>query len=147
MTLQAPLGSNFRFCGVTATLVSIVSLPERKGLATSPHVVRPRRREAKPMKNALEEIAIDVFDELRRRHAGFCNCSQCRDDVITAALNKIRPRYISGSPLGSAVTRVALSHRQARAELAVVMLDAMRLVGAHPRHQETRARAGAEIRH
>jgi hypothetical protein len=86
------------------------------------------------MKNALEEIANDVFDQLRRRHAGFCDCLQCSDDVITAALNKIRPRYISGSPIGSAVTRVALSHRQVRAELAVVMLDAMRLVSARPRH-------------
>ncbi len=99
------------------------------------------------MKNALEEIANDVFAELRRRHAGFCNCAQCRDDVITAALNKIRPRYISGSPLGSAVTRVALSHRQARAELAVVMLDAMRLVGAHPRHSAAGVEAGAATRH
>lgn len=87
------------------------------------------------MKNALEEIANDVLSELCRRHAGFCMCAQCHDDVITATLNKIRPRYISGSPIGSAVTRVALSHRQARAELAVVMLDAMRLVSAHPRHE------------
>ena len=86
------------------------------------------------MKNALEEIANDVFDQLRQRRAGFCDCPQCGDDVITAALNKIRPRYISGSPIGSAVTRVALSHRQIRAELAVVMLDAMRLVSARPRH-------------
>ena len=94
------------------------------------------------MKNALEEIASDVFDELRRRHAGFCMCLQCRDDVITAALNKIRPRYISGSPIGSAVTRVALSHRQARAELAVVMLDAMRLVSARPRHEAVGSSGG-----
>lgn len=94
------------------------------------------------MKNALEEIADEVFDELRARHAVFCPCSQCRDDAITAALNKIRPRYISGSPIGSAVTRVALSHRQARAELAVVMLEAMRIVSARPRHKSVGSRGG-----
>ena len=87
------------------------------------------------MKNALEEIAADVFEQLRRRNAGFCACPQCRDDAITHALNKIRPRYISGSSVGSAVTRVALSQWQVRAELSVVMIDAMRRVHAHPRHE------------
>jgi hypothetical protein len=91
------------------------------------------------MKNALEEIAGEVFLQLRKRDAGFCTCTQCRDDVITHALNKIRPRYISGSPVGSAVTRVALDHWQARAELSVVTLDAMRRVARAPRHAPPRA--------
>jgi hypothetical protein len=86
------------------------------------------------MKNALEEIADEVFEQLRQRRAGFCDCPQCRDDAITRALNQIRPRYISGSPIGSAVTRVALSLRQARAEMSVVMLEAMAVVSAKPRH-------------
>lgn len=86
------------------------------------------------MKNALEEIAEEAFEQLRDRDAGFCHCAQCRDDVITRALNQIRPRYISGSPVGSAVTRVALSYFQARAEMSVVMLDAMRMVRNRPRH-------------
>ena len=89
------------------------------------------------MKNALEEIADDVFEQLRCRHAEFCDCAKCRDDAITRALNKIRPRYISGSPMGSAVTRVALSQRQAQAEMSVVMLEAMKVVRANPRHPET----------
>jgi len=86
------------------------------------------------MHNALEEVVGEVFDGLSRAHAHFCHCAQCRDDVITRALNQARPRYISGSLIGSAVTRVALSHEQARAELAVLVLDAMRLVAARPRH-------------
>lgn len=86
------------------------------------------------MKNALEEIAGEVFEQLRLRVAGFCTCSQCRDDVITHALNKIRPRYISGSLVGSAVTRVALDQWQARAELSVVTIEAMRRVARAPRH-------------
>ncbi len=89
------------------------------------------------MKNALEEIADEVFEQLRSRNAGFCDCLQCRDDAITHALNKIRPRYISGSPIGSAVTRVALSQLQVRAEMSVVLLDAMRRVQARPRHLGT----------
>jgi competence protein ComFB len=86
------------------------------------------------MHNALEEVVGEVFDQLARARAEFCSCTQCRDDVITHALNQARPRYISGSLIGSAVTRVALSHEQARAELAVLVLDAMRRVTARPRH-------------
>ena len=86
------------------------------------------------MKNALEETVSDVFTRLKRDDATFCTCLQCHDDVITRALNKARPRYISGSPVGSAVTRVALSHEQARAEIAVILLEAMRLVRDNPRH-------------
>ena len=87
------------------------------------------------MRNAIEEIADEVFDTLRAGDAAFCICPQCRGDVITHALNKIRPRYVSGISVGSAVTRVALSHHQARTELTVIMIEAMRLVQAKPRHE------------
>lgn len=86
------------------------------------------------MRNALEEITDEEFTRLRALDAEFCACAQCRDDVITRALNKIRPRYVSGAPIGAAVTRAALAHHQVRTELAVVLLDAMRVVRAQPRH-------------
>jgi Late competence development protein ComFB len=86
------------------------------------------------MHNALEEVVEEVFEQLSQGRARICPCAQCRDDVITHALNQARPRYISGSLIGSAVTRVALSHGPARAELAVLVLDAMRRVAARPRH-------------
>lgn len=94
------------------------------------------------MKNALEEIVADVFESLRARDASFCDCAQCRDDVITHTLNKARPRYISGSLIGSAVTRVALSHDQARAELSVLVMEAMRRVAENPRHPPVAAPRG-----
>ena len=93
-----------------------------------------RRCTARAMKNALEELVADVFGQLLRRDATFCTCPQCFDDVVTRTLNQARPRYISSSPVGSAVTRVALSHEQAKAEIAVLVFEAMRLVREHPRH-------------
>lgn len=86
------------------------------------------------MQNLLEEAVVEVFEQLRSMEAGYCHCTQCHDDVLTHALNKARPRYISGSLVGSAVTRVALSHEQARAEIAVLVLEAMRRVQRNPRH-------------
>jgi hypothetical protein len=86
------------------------------------------------MKNALEETVGDIYAELLRKHsAEFCACPQCRDDVVVHALNHARPRYV-GSQIGAAVTRVNLAHNQARAEIAVLVLDAMKRVRANPRH-------------
>ena len=86
------------------------------------------------MKNVLEEAVGEIFEQLRDHEAGFCACEQCHDDVVTHALNKARPRYISGSAVGSAVTRVSLAQEQARAEIAVLVLEAMRRVQRNPRH-------------
>jgi hypothetical protein len=86
------------------------------------------------MINVLEESVHEIFAKLRELEAGYCHCPQCRDDVITHALNHARPRYISGSGVGSAVTRVSLSRDQAQAEMAVIVLEAMRRVQRNPRH-------------
>ena len=86
------------------------------------------------MKNALEELVLDVYRQLKARHEEFCSCERCHDDVIAQTLNKARPRYIGGSPLGAAVTRVSLSGDQARAEISVLVFEAMRRVNQNPRH-------------
>jgi len=86
------------------------------------------------MQNVLEESVFEVFLRLRDQEAGYCHCPHCQDDVITHALNNARPRYISGQGIGSAVTRVKLSRDQAQAEVAVIVLEAMRRVQRNPRH-------------
>lgn len=86
------------------------------------------------MKNALEDVVSEIYTQLRIREAIYCACPQCQDDVVTHSLNNARPRYTTGSSIGGSVTRVSLSHEQARAELTVLVYDAMRLVAAHPRH-------------
>jgi len=84
--------------------------------------------------NALEEAVRATYDAMRSADATFCGCDRCRDDVMTLALNHARPRYMVGDPLGAAVTRVALERRQLRAELSVIVLDAMRRVAQAPHH-------------
>jgi competence protein ComFB len=86
------------------------------------------------MLNAIEEVISSVYADLLKTHAEFCSCERCRDDVQTMALNQAKPRYVVGDPLGAAVTRVALSQDQIRAEIAVIVFEAMRKVSQIPRH-------------
>ena len=86
------------------------------------------------MINLIEEALDQQHEVLRQRVAGYCGCTQCKDDVMTLALNQIRPRYTSGARRGSVVTRAELQGDQARAEIMVVVLDSMRRVAAAPRH-------------
>ncbi|HVE79416.1 MAG TPA: late competence development ComFB family protein [Gemmatimonadaceae bacterium] len=87
------------------------------------------------MQNVLEEVIASLVDELRAGRGDVCACSRCRDDMISLALNHVRPRYVSGAPaVGAAVTRVDLARDQARAQLLVVVLDAIKRVANNPRH-------------
>jgi competence protein ComFB len=95
------------------------------------------------MKNALEGPLRSIYADLRRKNPQFCDCAQCQDDVLALALNNTKPRYVSGNPpLGEVVTGVQLSLDQARAELTVLLFDAMRRVAASPRHEEGAAPHG-----
>jgi Late competence development protein ComFB len=95
------------------------------------------------MQNALEEAVRATYDSLRSADPAFCGCARCRDDVMTLVLNQARPRYVVGDPLGAAVTRVALDRRQMRAELSVIVLDAMRRVAQAPHHSREVDRGSA----
>jgi len=87
------------------------------------------------MKNALEPMVRQIHRELLQKHAEFCPCAHCFADVVSLALNKIRPRYVSQfSPIGEIVTDVQLTYDQSRAELTVLVFEAMRVVSQSPRH-------------
>lgn len=87
------------------------------------------------MRNVLEDAIKSVYAALRRAHPDFCACPQCQSDVLTMALNHTKPRYVSDNPpLGAAVTNVMLAQDASRAELTVIVFEAMRKVAASPRH-------------
>ena len=87
------------------------------------------------MKNALEGAVKSIHRELMRKHPEFCSCARCEDDVLALALNQTKPRYVSESAtIGNVVTGVHLSYDQLRAELTVLVFDAMRRVASSPRH-------------
>ena len=85
------------------------------------------------MKNASEAAVRSVYESLRKRYAEYCTCARCQEDVISLALNHTKPRYVT-EPIGEVITGVNLSYDQMRAELTVIVFDAMRKVAANPRH-------------
>jgi competence protein ComFB len=87
------------------------------------------------MHNILEVTLRRLRDEMLEKYPQFCTCEQCKDDTLTWALNHCRPKYVTGSrPMGMALTAVELALDQSRAELTVIVFDALRRVAANPRH-------------
>ncbi len=86
------------------------------------------------MRNLLEGTLTAIYEELRAKHPEMCACESCRADVLALALNTARPRYSGGTDIGQALIGLDLQRDQTRAELAVLVLDAMRRVSANPRH-------------
>ena len=88
------------------------------------------------MKNLLENALRDSYDDLRGKYPQFCGCDLCRQDVMAYALNKIRPRYTGGGDLGVALANLDLQKDDARATIAVTLLEGMRRVASDP-HRDT----------
>lgn len=85
------------------------------------------------MRTPLERVVRELHATLVAQHAEFCACEQCTDDVAAMVMNQTRPRYTT-TGLGWAVEAASLDTDQARAELSVLVFDAMRRVAEQPRH-------------
>ena len=85
------------------------------------------------MKNLVEQAVREMHVGLVAANPEFCSCPRCADDVLAMVMNKTRPRYTT-TGLGFAVENVDLVSDQTRAELSVLVFDAMRRVAQRPRH-------------
>jgi len=86
------------------------------------------------MKNLLEDAVLRIYEELVAKTPGACTCESCREDALAYVLNKTRPRYSGGTDTGMALIALDLQKDQTRAQLAVVVMDAIQRVAANPRH-------------
>jgi competence protein ComFB len=84
------------------------------------------------IKNLVEEHVTTAYQTLRPHFPAFCGCDLCREDVMTFALNRIPPRYVSRRE-GSVVTEVNLEKEQSRAAIEVVVMEALRKISVAPR--------------
>lgn len=88
------------------------------------------------MRSPLERAVRDVHVSLTERHTEFCACEQCADDVVAMVMNQIRPRYTT-TGLGYAVEAADLDTDQVRAQLSVLVFEAMNRVAEQPRHAQS----------
>lgn len=93
------------------------------------------------IRNMVEEHVRASFEALRPHFKEFCGCELCVDDVQVFALNRMPPRYVT-SLEGQAVTEVSLEKQQNRAEIDVVMMEALRKVSLAPRCRTLRDKRG-----
>jgi competence protein ComFB len=89
------------------------------------------------MRNVVETQVARQYAELLPTVAGACGCELCREDILVYALNRLPPCYVA-TLTGEVVSEVALEADQGRADIAVALMDAFRVVGASPRHAKTR---------
>jgi hypothetical protein len=86
------------------------------------------------MKNLLEDAVLRIYVDLVAKTPGACTCESCKEDALAYVLNKTRPRYSGGTDTGMALIALDLQKDQTRAQLAVVVMDAIQRVAANPRH-------------
>jgi hypothetical protein len=86
------------------------------------------------MKNLLEDTVVGIYQDLIAKISGACSCASCKEDALAYVLNKTRPRYSGGTDTGMALIALDLQKDQTRAQLAVIVMDAIQRVAANPRH-------------
>jgi competence protein ComFB len=84
------------------------------------------------IRNLVEDHVQAAYDTLRPHFPAFCGCEVCREDVLTYALNRVPPRYVSGRE-GAVVTEVSLEKEQSRAAIEVIVMEALRKISVAPR--------------
>lgn len=93
------------------------------------------------IRNMVEDHVRTSFESLRSHFKDFCGCELCVEDVQVFALNRMPPRYVT-SLEGQAITELALEKQQHRAEIDVVVMEALRKISLAPRCKARERRSG-----
>jgi competence protein ComFB len=87
------------------------------------------------LRNYMEDVVKEVFDEYLQRDPDFCRCERCRRDTIVMTLNQMRGKYV-GSHEGDVRAGAASADRQTKADAMLALLQAVQRVKGHPHHPE-----------
>ena len=80
------------------------------------------------MEELVEERLDEVIGEL-----GCCNCNQCRNDILSYALNRLSPKYVN-SEFGKAMVKLDTMSYQFDIDILTALYDGASLVKLHPHH-------------
>lgn len=87
------------------------------------------------LKNYMEDIVQRNLDTVLKQYPYCCGCEKCRQDIMSIALNKLPPCYIS-SHKGSIYARINEMESQHEVMVIQAIAKAVEIVYRNPRHDE-----------
>ncbi len=93
------------------------------------------------MKNVVEALVAREYERMLPTVPGACSCAVCREDVLVYSLNRLQPHYVA-TRAGEVISSVEMEKVQGQVDIAVALMDGIRVVAAAPRHgaRATKAR-------
>ena len=86
------------------------------------------------MRNVVEDLLRELYDELKRNVAGWQDSAENREDVLVYALNRVPPHYVA-TATGEILTKIAMLRDQLRADATIALMEGFRFVAARPREK------------
>ena len=82
--------------------------------------------------NVMEDYVVQKVDEIWD-NLDCCKCDQCREDVISYALNRLTPRYVN-TEKGKTFVKVNTMSSQFEIDILTAIYEGAEVVRQHPRH-------------
>ncbi len=82
--------------------------------------------------NVMEDYVVQKVDEVWDS-LDCCKCDQCREDVISYALNQLAPRYVN-TERGRTFVKVNTMSSQFEIDILTAIYEGADVVKKHPRH-------------
>lgn len=84
--------------------------------------------------NVVEKFVWDKVEEiLSNQPDNICKCEKCQVDMVTYALNRLKPNYVS-SDKGEVYIRIKAMDANFSATLVVAVTEAIDKVSKNPQH-------------
>ena len=84
------------------------------------------------MENVMEDLVSEKLDEIIDT-LDCCKCEQCRTDILSYALNRLSPKYVS-TDIGRAFAKLDTLSFQFEIDLMTALYESAEQVKRHPRH-------------
>lgn len=84
--------------------------------------------------NVTETFVQSIFaDDFSQKYRFACDCTQCRDDILAIALNRLPSRYVS-TDRGISYVKAEFFSQQVYLDIIRELTIAAEMVGSRPNH-------------
>lgn len=85
------------------------------------------------LSNYMEEAVDGTMEEILAYHDDICTCERCKLDIKALALNHLPPNVVTDK--GYIYTKVNELEGQFKADIAVAVTNALKIIRKNPRHE------------